>query len=1648
MTRPFLLDFLYDRRQERTTRSLAKSRHLSSWLRKLIFILIVSGFCSELNAQIEFTLGTGSAGSNTGTSYPAPYGNYWWGAKHQFLIREAEMTSAGATSGDLDALGFNVVGVEGTALQNFTIRIQHTTQTALTSWTTSGWTTVFNASSYTEELGWNMHEFSSPFSWNGSDNILIEVCFNNGSFTNNALTAWDTYSYNASIEYHADLSGVCASTNTSGTHQNRPQIRFQRFVNDDVRITAFLGPASGCNLGTNENLEVTVRNTGLNNMASGDTIPFGYTINGGSVERDTMFLTSALSSGSTRNFTFSNSEDLSTAGEYDIVLWTEYRPDLVPANDTINVQVTKIPFVNTFPYTEGFESGRGGWTTSGTDRWEWGSPAAGITSAASGTQAWMTDLDGDYQNNDEAYLISPCFDFSEMRIPFLAFFLNFDTETNWDGLEIQASTDNVSWNKIGATAPGFYNNTSAFGNLAPPKWSGNSSGWQEYRLSLRDLTGEPYVRFRFHFSSDGSVSGYPGTAMDSFRVIDSCSFATGISPLVDFSVPDTIYTNSPTTFLNTYAEQIKFNYGSHNWYVDGSHVSSQFDLRHTFTAAGQYDLKLVTRSCWGLDSSSQTITVHNPTRKPEASFIGDKNLVEIFETVQLTDLSLYGPSSWEWIVRAPTSAYFWISGTEFSQNPGIAFNDPGIYSICLVATNASGSDTICNQDYIVVKGSQNMCVFPFSTEVPSGNLYDDGGPNIDYGAGHNGINLCAFLIEPCASAVILQLNEFDLAGGDYLRVYDGEDATGIPLWNTGSSPNGMTGQITNASVVDSLVANSGKMYIEFETDNSTATIDAGFAAEWSTIPGNFTPPVADFTATDTTCVGIPTSFENLSTGQNLTYSWDVNNDGIPESSARNLTYSFSSTGIYNVRMRVTNCGGSDSMVNRVVVVIPNRAPGPRFAADILRPNVGEIVQLTDTSSYCVSDWTWTITPSTFDFENGTDEHSVHPEISFNAPGQYTVKLMVSNASASDSLTKTNYIEVVNYCTPAVSNLNADVGISRVSLGTINNSTLAGASNYTDYTATHSTTLEKGGRYGITLERATNNNSMSREAWIDFNQDGDFDEVTESIALETGAKTLSFTDSFTVPASALTGATRMRVGAGFGNQTTRPCGPHQFGEFEDYRIIISPDITPPVIDLIGADTVRLAQCDPYNEDSAVVTDNVDGIISSSVNIDNSTINTCQVDTFYVTYNATDASGNAAIEVIRVVIITEDTVKPVLTLSGQNPDTIEVHTTYTEPGYSASDNLDGNITSDVVVTGSVDTAVTGSYQLTYTVSDAQGNTAVETRTVVVMDRTAPVVTLNGPAIDTIELCLPYNDSGATASDNYDASVNIIATGEVDTIIPGTYILDYCATDDAGNGPACISRTVVVVDETPPAVALIGEDTLTIEVYTSLDDPGLTIDDGCNEDYTVTTGGDWTGTADDRGCFTLWYFVTDASGNSDSISRTICVVDETAPAIRLIGDPVIYLERWEVWNDPEAEATDNFDPNPEIIIGGNFVNTQLEGDYFITYQAEDMSGNLSEEIFRLVKVTEPTTGIDSENLSNSVELFPNPNSGRFNLRLGLANEEHVRISILNTLGQELQVVEDATIASKDYSIDLSTERSGIYFVRIQAGSQTVMKKVTINR
>ncbi|WP_300663959.1 T9SS type A sorting domain-containing protein, partial [Fluviicola sp.] len=179
--------------------------------------------------------GTGTTAPST-TSYPNPLSAYYGGVKHQILFTAAELTAQGLSAGSqINSVAFDVNAFVANACTNFTIRMGNTSNTALTGFVT-GTSTVYGPTTYTPSTaGIVTFTLTTPFTWNGTSNIVVETVHNagnggngSGTRTNTTTTAANTVFYGATDNVAGGIAGYDALTawGTSGASTLRPNTRF------------------------------------------------------------------------------------------------------------------------------------------------------------------------------------------------------------------------------------------------------------------------------------------------------------------------------------------------------------------------------------------------------------------------------------------------------------------------------------------------------------------------------------------------------------------------------------------------------------------------------------------------------------------------------------------------------------------------------------------------------------------------------------------------------------------------------------------------------------------------------------------------------------------------------------------------------------------------------------------------------------------------------------------------------------------------------------------------------------------------------------------------------------------------------------------------------------------------------------------------------------------------------------------------------------------------------------------------------------------------------------------------------------------------------------------------------------------------------
>jgi gliding motility-associated-like protein len=215
----------------------------------------VNTVCSSV--PIVSTIGVAS-GANDGFTYPAPFGNWYRNAKHQFLYTAAELNAMGVIAGKITQLSWGVTAITGDSIFNdFSIKMGCTSNDLLVNWE-AGLTDVYAPQNYQIALGSNDFVFTTGYNWDGLSNIVIELCYNNLAtpYTTNAETPWEDLGVNRTLYYRNDGSLACSYTGLPTTSTFRPITSFVScdLEPDPVNYTFEWSPAASIN---NPNIDST-----------------------------------------------------------------------------------------------------------------------------------------------------------------------------------------------------------------------------------------------------------------------------------------------------------------------------------------------------------------------------------------------------------------------------------------------------------------------------------------------------------------------------------------------------------------------------------------------------------------------------------------------------------------------------------------------------------------------------------------------------------------------------------------------------------------------------------------------------------------------------------------------------------------------------------------------------------------------------------------------------------------------------------------------------------------------------------------------------------------------------------------------------------------------------------------------------------------------------------------------------------------------------------------------------------------------------------------------------------------------------------------------------------------------------------------------
>lgn len=299
------------------------------------------------------------------------------------------------------------------------------------------------------------------------------------------------------------------------------------YVDYDVAPLALLSPGTGCGHSSAETVRIRVGNLGP--AATPASIPVRYSFDGGTTFTEDI-ITGSIAFGGQREFDFTEQIDLSAPGVYNVIIETMLDVDEEPVNNQLDTVLYVDP-AYTLPYEQDFEDGNDFWRAEGTNStFEYGVPVGSIIhTAASGVNAWITNLDGDYADNEDSYLLGPCFDFTGAEYPVFECNMYVITESDKDGASLEYSLDNgKTWSRVGNFGDGdayywnWYNSDVIPALPGGEGWTGGPDNWHTSRILLDTLIfrNAPTVKFRFHFASD-ATGRLEGIGIDDIRIYEA-----------------------------------------------------------------------------------------------------------------------------------------------------------------------------------------------------------------------------------------------------------------------------------------------------------------------------------------------------------------------------------------------------------------------------------------------------------------------------------------------------------------------------------------------------------------------------------------------------------------------------------------------------------------------------------------------------------------------------------------------------------------------------------------------------------------------------------------------------------------------------------------------------------------------------------------------------------------------------------------------------------------------------------------------------------------------------------------------------------------------------------------------------------------------
>ncbi|PWR75016.1 PKD domain-containing protein [Methanospirillum stamsii] len=429
-----------------------------------------------------------------------------------------------------------------------------------------------------------------------------------------------------------------------------------------------------------------------------------------------------------------------------------------------------------------------------------------------------------------------------------------------------------------------------------------------------------------------------------------------IPPVADFNGNPT---SGMVPLTVTFTDASQNNPTAWSWKFGDNVTSVEQNPVHTYTVPGTYPVTLNCSNSAGSDEITKPEFIHAQPSviTPVAKFVGEPRSGTVPLMVTFTDLSENNPTSWEW--------NFGDNKNSSEKNPVHVYESAGSYTVSLTVTNSAGSDTLVEQNYIVVTAP----ILP---------------PIADF----NGA--------PREGKVPLTVTFLDLSKNNPKQWY----------WKFGDNT---TSEERNP--VHTYTA-EGIYTVELTVSNEGGA-DTKIANEYITVTPAGYPPDAQFRGNPTSGTApLSVSFTDLSTGSPTSWQWEFGDGGT--STQQHPEHTYNSPGEYTVTLTAVNAFGMSTEIREKYIRVFEK-PVPLKASFMGEPTSGKeplTVQFTDLSAGNPETWMWNFG----DEGTSSERNPVHV---YQKAGTYTVFLTVTRGEDRSSEIRYNYITVLPAGKPPV-----------------------------------------------------------------------------------------------------------------------------------------------------------------------------------------------------------------------------------------------------------------------------------------------------------------------------------------------------------------------------------------------------------------------------------------------------------------------------------------------------------------------------------------------------------------------------------------------------------------------------------------------------